>query len=141
MNNNNNILDTIGRTDGMTVPDGYFDNFAALMMKKLPEHQSNDIPEKRTLWLKVRPYVYLAAMFAGIFCMMELFSTIKNPSTDLNINNFPALTATLENGALDCDIIFDIDEYDLLDDIYNEGYSVDEIILPDDSLAAEDNTI
>lgn len=76
----------------------------------------------------------MAAMFAGIFCMMELFSMIKNPSADLNIENFPALTATLQNENSDFEMIYEIDEYDILDDMYNEGYTPDEIYVNDDSV-------
>lgn len=32
----NDILDRLPRTDGMTVPEGYFDTFAASMMDRLP---------------------------------------------------------------------------------------------------------
>lgn len=76
----------------------------------------------------------MAAMFAGIFCMMELFSMIKNPSADLNIENFPALTATLQNENSEFEMIYEIDEYDILDDMYNEGYTPDEIYVNDDSV-------
>ena len=33
------ILTKVDRNDGMTVPDGYFDDFAAKMMASLPEKE------------------------------------------------------------------------------------------------------
>lgn len=135
MNKSNDILKEIGRRDGMTVPENYFADFTDRMIAALPELQhDNASSEKRTLWLKIRPYAYMAAMFAGIFCMMELFSMIKNPSADLNIENFPALTATLQNENSEFEMIYEIDEYDILDDMYNEGYTPDEIYVNDDSV-------
>ncbi len=33
------ILEKVNRNDGMTVPDGYFDDFAARMAASLPERE------------------------------------------------------------------------------------------------------
>ena len=37
MKEDNDILKTIGRSDGMTVPDGYFADFAERMAGQLPQ--------------------------------------------------------------------------------------------------------
>ncbi|MDE5959967.1 MAG: hypothetical protein K2G59_07400, partial [Muribaculaceae bacterium] len=64
----------IGRKDGMTVPDGYFSEFAARMDSMLPDDRVTEKqPAVRTRWQMVRPYAYLAAMFAGIWCMLQMF--------------------------------------------------------------------
>ena len=57
------ILSKIGRKSGFKVPENYFEDFASKMEQVIPQHQV--IPEvKPTLWNRLRPYVYLAAMFA-----------------------------------------------------------------------------
>ena len=52
---------------GMSVPEGYFDAFAATMADKLLFRAELESPEviaeaerPRTVWQKVRPYVYMA---------------------------------------------------------------------------------
>ena len=134
MKQQNNILEEVERRDGMTVPEGYFAEFTERMMAALPELQKEvpDPKQKNTVWLRIRPYAYLAAMFAGIYCMMQLFSMLRNPSADLNIDNFPALTATLSND--NYDMVIEMDDYDILDDMYNQGYSANDLYFSEDSV-------
>lgn len=73
MNQNSDILSKIGGDAGFRTPSGYFDNLAERIDASLPEKQI--LPAKRpTRWQRVRPFVYLAAMFAGIWCMMQIFT-------------------------------------------------------------------
>ena len=61
----------------MTVPEGFFEDFVAKMEAMLPERPEAEQPrriEHRTTWQRVRPYVYMAAMFAGIWCMLEMYN-------------------------------------------------------------------
>ncbi|MDE5969450.1 MAG: hypothetical protein K2K27_00445 [Muribaculaceae bacterium] len=125
MNNPNDILTKIGRNDGMTVPKGYFEDFISSMQQSLPEIEQPKPEKGNPVWLKIRPYVYLAAMFAGIFCMMKMFDMIKSSSTDLNIDNYPALTATLEESGYD--LLYQVDDRDIIEDFFNDGISVDDI--------------
>ena len=77
MKQTKDILTRLDRHDGMTVPDGYFDDFAKRMSEMLPERPEAEstvkILERPTLWTRIRPYVYMAAMFAGIWCMFHVF--------------------------------------------------------------------
>lgn len=64
---------------GMSVPEGYFEAFAERMAAALPyrpeaEEQSRQQVPKRTTWQNIRPYIYLAAMFAGVWLMMQMFT-------------------------------------------------------------------
>lgn len=127
------ILKEINRRDGMTVPEGYFEQLNRRIMAQLPELPADEEPRRSSLWLKIRPYAYMAAMFGGIYCMMQLFDIIQHPKTDLNIESFPALTATLsdENSR---EIVFDIDDYDIIEDLINSGVTPDELLFSDDSI-------
>ena len=87
-----NILDRAARkglavpSAGMSVPEGYFDSFAKNMEARLPYREEIENPQAvaeaerpRTLWQKVRPYVYMAAMFAGA---SDFHYTLGRPLAD-----------------------------------------------------------
>ncbi len=90
MKTDHNILEKVGRETGYTVPDNYFDSVRSKIMENLPEYQEKK-PEKLSMWRKVQPYVYMAAMFAGIWCMMKMFHMMT--TTDLNLDNPPESVA------------------------------------------------
>lgn len=73
MSKNSDIISKIGGDAGFRTPDGYFDNLAERIAASLPEKQILPVA-KPTRWQRVRPFVYLAAMFAGIWCMMQIFT-------------------------------------------------------------------
>lgn len=136
MDNSNDILKKVRHNDGIIIPEGFLDKFAADMMASLPETGSHATVAP-TLWLRLKPYVYMAAMFAGIFCMMKMFSMMRNPSADLNIDNYPVLTATLENTDTPVEVVDDINQFEILDDMYNDGFSASDIFSDEDSVAME----
>jgi len=52
-----------GNKPPFKVPDNYFEQFTQNMMSQLPDKEAR--PEKvATLWMRMRPLIYLAAMFA-----------------------------------------------------------------------------
>lgn len=117
---------------GMTVPDGYFADFTARMMERIPQDTPCTGAERRTLWQRVRPYVYMAAMFAGIWLMMNMFTLFqpRNGATDLGGTSSVPMLAELVNtgsGAYVDDFI-DISEYDLYNELYDDGYEVSDLI-------------
>lgn len=128
MNNHNDILSKFDRKDGLTVPDGYFADFSAKMTQALPYRAEAETPDNiivppATFWSRVRPYVYLAAMFAGIWCMLKMFSLSANPGGDsLNIDHNPVLAEALGNDSFFNEyIIDDIHQLDIIDDMIEDG--------------------
>lgn len=79
MKEENEILSKIDKQTGFTVPEGYFSDFAKNMEQVLPEKSFVDDSEP-TRWQRMRPYVYMAAMFAGIWCMMNIFGRMASQS-------------------------------------------------------------
>ena len=73
------ILSDIGRDPGYRVPDGYFERFAVEMPERLPNVEITDTDTRPTLWVRVRPYLYMAAAFAGVWCMMNVFNHFTAP--------------------------------------------------------------
>lgn len=124
------ILSKVNRNDGMTVPDGYFENFATEMMAKLPEREWENPESKvmpRSIWQKVRPYVYLAAMFMGVWCMMKMFDLMSADSIGLSIENNPVIAAALDNDYFINDYFInecDVTDHLLMDDLYETGFEI-----------------
>lgn len=64
------LLDRVGRKQPFKVPNGYFEDFAAQMMDKLPEREAKVIKMKPSGWRRFRPIAYAAAcVCAAIFCV------------------------------------------------------------------------
>lgn len=123
------ILDRPGHPDGMTVPEGFFESFALDMAAKLPPNELEQQPvtmlQPPTRWQRMRPFVYMAAMFAGIWCMMKMFSMMQDNSADLSFGRNPEFTAVLVTDDYVSDYVIDgYGEDQLLEDLYSDGYSV-----------------
>lgn len=127
MKEDNDILKQLNRRSGMTVPNGYFEDFASKMMQNLPEHTAeaptNVLP--RSWWQRVRPYAYMAAMFCGIWLMMWVFNDISGNKTSYHdMSSNPVIAEILGS-----DQIYDyygpeVDEYELIEDMYNQGFTL-----------------
>lgn len=128
--NNINPLEAAGRNDGMTVPEGYFADFAQRMASQLPEPEMPAAPAvRRTLWQQMRPYVYLAAMFAGIWCMLQMFDMIGSGAGRAGIDSNPTLTAAIGNDTFFNDYMASdmSSDYDIYSDLYADGVTVAEL--------------
>ena len=77
------ILNKYGKNPGFKVPDNYFDDFNKHMAAMLPDVEITPTDVKPSMWERVKPYAYLAAMFAGVWCMMSVFSHFT-AGTDMN---------------------------------------------------------
>ena len=115
----------ISRSDGLTVPPGYFEDFNKRMIASLPtrpweEEKPRVLP--RTWFQRVKPYLYMAAMFLGIWCMMKMFDLMR-PHTDLSsIADNPVLANAINNDTFFYDYCAsEVEESDLIDALYEEG--------------------
>ena len=90
MKEEQDILRKVGTKNPFHVPEGYFENFSQELMSKLPEKDSY-IPEAETnLWTRVKPWIYMAAMFVGIMLSVRIF--VGEPQKD----DFPISMAEAE---------------------------------------------
>ena len=92
MRHEDQLKDKYGTDPGFRVPDGYFEELNLKIMESLPAYPEAPRRVDMSLWQKVKPYVYLAAMFAGIWMMMKVFHTVSS-SESLNLDNPPAAIA------------------------------------------------
>ena len=75
------ILKKLGKDSGFKTPENYFDDFNERMTAMLPDVEITDVNVKPSTWVRIRPYAYLAAMFAGIWCMMKVFNGINGTTS------------------------------------------------------------
>ena len=73
MNPEEKILQKIGKKNPFTVPENYFEDFTQELMDKLPAKEAVLQTEAPTLWQRVKPWLYMAAMFCGIMLSVRIF--------------------------------------------------------------------
>jgi len=122
----NDFLDTINRHSGMTVPEGYFNDFARRMSASLPEQpwekEETTHDKPRTMWQTIRPYVYMAAMFMGVWCMMQMMDNIIPSRVDLSVDGNPLLTEAVSNDAFINEyFIDDMETGEIYEELWDSG--------------------
>ena len=90
MNPEEKILQKIGKKNPFTVPENYFENFTQELMDKLPAKEAVLQTEEPTVWQRVKPWLYMAAMFCGIMFSVRIF--VGEPQKD----EFPISQAEAE---------------------------------------------
>lgn len=109
------ILKKYGKDPGFKVPENYFDDFNTRMAQMLPDVEITPIDVKPTMWQRVKPFAYLAAMFAGVWLMMSVFSHYT--STAGNLNGVRAVAEKLsddKNNVEDFIMSGAVSDYDIL---------------------------
>lgn len=86
------LTEKIGKDAGFRVPEGYFEALPGKIMAQLPPVEAAPAPATLTRWQRLRPYIYMAAMFAGIWCMMKIFHTVSS-SPEISLSNPPEAIA------------------------------------------------
>ncbi|GHT77432.1 hypothetical protein AGMMS50262_18420 [Bacteroidia bacterium] len=82
-----NQLEKTGNKNPFKTPNGYFDNLTEQIMAQLPE-KTVQPTKKISLWERVQPWIYMAAMFTGIWLMVNLFADVKShTSKGLQLNS------------------------------------------------------
>lgn len=76
MKEEDNILKKVGTGNVFNVPDGYFENLTSEIMDRLPEKEKVIVKEKvPTMWDRVKPWAYMAAMFVGAALIIRVASS------------------------------------------------------------------
>ncbi len=88
------------------VPEGYFEQVFQEIGEKLPAYPEAPRTVELSRWQRIKPYAYLAAMFAGIWCMMQMFHIASSNST-MSLENPPEQVAlAMANIDLSDDVIY-----------------------------------
>ena len=82
MKDDQNLKHKLGTKNHFTVPDDYFKNLVPNIMAQLPEQERVETPHIR-LWDRVKPWIYMAAMFCGlIFTIRAVVNRNISMNTD-----------------------------------------------------------
>ena len=130
---NSTILEKYGKDPGFKVPENYFTEFNQRMTEMLPDVEITPVDVKPTLWQRVRPLVYMAAMFAGVWCMMQVFGHFTNQG---NLDGVRAVAEKLvddKNNADEFIMSGSVSEYDILNYEDSVAMSNGEEIIPSDN--------
>ena len=83
MKEEDNILKKAGTGNVFHVPEGYFENLTSEIMNRLPEKERLAFEKKEsTMWERVKPWVYMAAMFVGAALIIRVASSDHKPVAD-----------------------------------------------------------
>jgi len=77
-------LENIDKKVPFKVPENYFSQFNESLMANLPVKETPKV-RKITIWEKSKPWVYMAAMFLGLFFTIQLL--VKNSNTPQTASN------------------------------------------------------
>ena len=70
---NDNSRNEVGNKVPFTTPDNYFEEFSAKIEQLLDKQEESNQAINLSLWQRVQPYVYLAAMFIGLYVSITTF--------------------------------------------------------------------
>lgn len=118
MKEEDELVRKYGTSNPFTVPDGYFENFSKELMDKLPEKKQPAFTQERpTVWLQIKPWIYMAAMFCGL--MFSIRVVVGPPKQDT-----PVFTAA-ETEQFSDEYIETILEHSMMDDYTLYQYLTD----------------
>ncbi len=89
-----NKLQDIDKHNPFKVPENYFAHFNNEIMDCLPEKVFPK-PEPVTLWQKVKPWVYLAAMFVGTYFIINFLTKDADPSLSSHQDTSTAISTDI----------------------------------------------
>ena len=84
MKEEDTLLKKLGKENSFKVPEGYFENLTSEVMNKLPEKEKVAFKEEPvSTWTRLKPLLYMAAMFIGAALIIRVASTDhKSVATD-----------------------------------------------------------
>lgn len=99
MKEENKIPEKGGTENPFRIPGGYFENLTSEVMGRLPVKEKPAILRKKTaMWEKIRPWLYMAAMFIGAWLIIRIARTQGGYENDMEIKY---INTVLDNSMLD----------------------------------------
>ena len=108
------LLNKYGKDSGFKVPENYFVDFNKRMSQMLPDVEITPVDIKPTMWQRVKPLAYLAAMFAGVWCMMSVFSHFNGSGSMNSVGAIAEKMAEDKNNVEDFIMSGAVSDYDIL---------------------------
>lgn len=117
MKEEDNLLKKVGKEVPFKVPEGYFENLTSEVMNALPEKKPVLEAEPSTMWTRMRPWLYMAAMFIGAFLIIRVGSwTHKTDTNVAEAGDTETVTDEYIDVALDRSMMDDYSLYVYLSD-------------------------
>ncbi len=88
-----NKLSEIDKRNPFTVPEDYFARFNEEIMNRLPEKEIVK-PKTVSMWDRAKPWVYMAAMFMGIFFTIQLLTRNAVNQQQDSVNQIATIQST-----------------------------------------------
>ena len=88
-----NKLNEIDKRNPFTVPEDYFARFNEEIMNRLPEKEIVK-PKTVSMWDRAKPWVYMAAMFMGIFFTIQLLTRNAVNQQQDSVNQIATIQST-----------------------------------------------
>lgn len=129
MNQEDRLRETVGKKNPFKVPENYFETFRSAIENKLPPYPEKPVERRVSAWQRFKPYVYLAAMFAGIWCMMKVFHNVSQ-NQSIGVDNFQDKIALVMNDQETMDFYTDEqfeNDIDLEEEVLSMYSSIDEL--------------
>lgn len=118
MRKKEDILEELAGRRPFTVPQDYFEELDSRIMQALPKETPQAEPVRITAWMRLKPYVYMAAAFAGLFFGIDFFVGFDKGSAqgDGNVasSEFTIYSDDYIDSFLDESMVSDCMIYDLL---------------------------
>lgn len=129
MKEEDKIIDKFGRKGPWSVPDGYFDEVRVEVMSKLPEYPVSPKAPDMSVWQRIKPYIYLAAMFAGVWCMMKVFHNASGMNS-LSLDNPPehiaAYIGEMDSDEFNMMLPTSMSDMELIDEVSDNYSSIED---------------
>ena len=87
MEKEKNTLEELLNRQPFRVPEGYFEGFTDQLMSRIPEKTVSE-PETISIYTRIKPFLYLAAMFVGAMIMLNVIGK-KNSGSSGDDNGTP----------------------------------------------------
>ena len=125
MKEDDNLLRKVGTGNSFQVPEGYFETLTSEVMSKLPQQEKVSVPNKPvTRWDHIKPWVYMAAMFAGAALIVRVGSSDRSSQIDdaiaIAVDDTTILSDQFINTAIDESMLDDYSLYVYLSDAAEE---------------------
>lgn len=81
MKEEDTLLKKLGKENSFKVPEGYFENLTSEVMNNLPEKEKVAFKEEQvSTWTRLKPLLYMAAMFVGAALIIRVASSDHRPA-------------------------------------------------------------
>lgn len=122
MDKGNNKLDELKSRQPFRVPEGYFESFTEDLMSRLPE-KSVTKSKKIALSERVKPWLYMAATFAGVIILFNVFNHFSETTQDGN-SGVSVSTASMSSSDDIAVSDEDAEFLEYIEDMYTDKYAI-----------------